>query len=64
MIEMYKREIVYDKPIYVGTSFLVLSKLYVMQCHYDTIQNNFEGKHNLLYSNTDSLVYSIQHDDI
>ena len=32
--------------------------------HYNTVSTNFEGKYNLLYSETDSLVYSIQHDDI
>ena len=64
MIEMYKKEIVYDKPIYVGTTFLDLSKLCMTDFHYKTIHNNFEGRYNLLYSDTDSVVYSIKHDDI
>ncbi|MFM7986784.1 MAG: hypothetical protein ACKPKO_46465, partial [Candidatus Fonsibacter sp.] len=38
--------------------------MYMMQFHYDTIQKNFEGQYNLIYSDTDSLVYSIQNVDI
>ena len=64
MIEMYKQEIVYDKPIYVGTGILDLSKLCMMEFHYDVIHENFKDKYNLIYSDTDSLVYSIQHHDI
>ncbi|MFM7980107.1 MAG: hypothetical protein ACKPKO_12405, partial [Candidatus Fonsibacter sp.] len=58
MVEMYKTEIVCDKPIYIGTSILDLSKLCMMDFHYNTINKNFKGKYNLLYSDTDSLVYS------
>ena len=54
MIEMYNTEIEYDKPIYVGTSILDLSKLHMMEFHYNTIQANFAGKYNLVYSDTDS----------
>jgi hypothetical protein len=64
MIEMYNTEIEYDKPIYVGTSILDLSKLHMMEFHYNTIQANFAGKYNLVYSDTDSLVYSLEHEDI
>ena len=64
LIEMYKQEIIYDKPIYVGTSILDLSKLHMMNFHYNVIHENFEGKYNLVYSDTDSLVYSIEHPDI
>jgi len=64
LIEMYKQEIIYDKPIYVGTSILDVSKLHMMKFHYNAIHKNFEGKYSLVYSDSDSLVYSIEHPDI
>jgi hypothetical protein len=64
LIETYKKVIIYDKPIYVGTSILDLSKLCMMDFHYNVIHENFENKYNLIYSDTDSLVYTIQHDDV
>ena len=36
----------------------------MMQFHYDVMPKNFEGRYNLIYSDTDSLVYNIQHDEI
>ena len=36
----------------------------MMEFHYNTIQANFAGKYNLVYSDTDSLVYSLEHEDI
>jgi hypothetical protein len=36
----------------------------MMDFHYNTIEHNFKNKYNVLYSDTDSLVYNIQHDDI
>jgi hypothetical protein len=64
LIEMYKKEVLYDKPLYVGTSVLDLSKLCMMDFHYNTIHKNFENNYNVIYSDTDSLVYRIEHDDI
>jgi len=64
LIEMFKKEVRYDKPIYVGSSILDLSKLWMMDFHYNTIQENFNNKYSLIYSDTDSLVYSIEHPDI
>ena len=61
---MYKTEIIYDKPMYVGTSVLDLSKLCMMEFHYNVIHKEFEGKYNLLYSDTDSLIYDIRDPDI
>ena len=44
--------------------FLDISKLTMMQFHYNVIHKNFENSYNLLYSDTDSLIYSINHEDI
>ena len=64
MIEMFKKEIVYDKPCDVGTSILDLSKLCMMEFHYGVVQKDFKENNNLIYSDTDSLVYSIKHPNI
>ncbi len=63
LIESYRKEIVYDKPIYAGTSILDLSKLHMMSFHYSGT-HKILSKYNLLYFDTDSLVYYIKHDDI
>ena len=64
LIEMFKNEIIYDKPIYVGTSILDLSKLHMMRFHYEVIHANFDNNYELIYSDTDSFVYNIKHPDI
>jgi hypothetical protein len=64
LIEMYKQEIIYDKPIYVGTSILDLSKLHMMNFHYGVIEKQFKGQYELLYGDTDSFIYLIHHPDI
>ena len=64
LIEMFKREVLYDKPSYVGTSIMDLSKLHMMKFHYEVIHNNFEGNYNLIFTDTDCLVYDIRHHDI
>ena len=45
LIESYKKSIEYDKPVYVGTCALDLSKLCMMQFHYDVVEKNFENKY-------------------
>ena len=64
MIEMYKEEIEYNKPVYVGTSILGLSKLCMMDFHNNVIQHHFPNKHNLCYTDTDSMKYLIEHEDV
>ena len=54
LIDMYTDKIVYDKPVYVGTTRLDLSKLHMMKFHYEVIHKRFKGNYNLLYSDTDS----------
>ena len=64
LIEMYKTEVILDKPIYVGTSILDISKVCMMDFHYNIIQKEFPGKHSLLYQDTDSFFYEIIHPDL
>jgi hypothetical protein len=64
MIEMYKNEVEYDKPCYVGTSVLDVSKLCMMRFHYNVIEKTFPGSYDLIYSDTDSFVYDIRCPDV
>ena len=64
LIEMYKTEIKYDKPLYVGASVLDLSKLCMMEFHYGVVEKEFKNKYELIYSDTDSMVYNFKHPDI
>ena len=64
LIETYKAEIIYDKPIYVGTFILDLSKLRMMDFHYNVIEEHYKGNYELIYSDTDSFVYNFKCDDI
>ena len=47
----------YDKLVYVGCSILDISKVRMMDFHFNTIHEHFEGNYDLLYSDTDSVVY-------
>ena len=40
-MQTYRKEIFYAKPIYVGTAILDLSKVCMMDFHYNIISNNF-----------------------
>jgi hypothetical protein len=64
LIETHKEKIVYDKPVYVGCAILDLSKLKMLEFHYEDIDKQFGNKAKLIYSDTDSFVYEIEHDDI
>lgn len=62
-VEMSKLKLVYDKPLYVGCSALDLSKLLMMNFHYDYMVEKYP-KCEVIYSDTDSLVYYVKTRDL
>ena len=63
-IKQVKKCVNLDKPIYVGLSVLDLSKLHMYKFHYDFIKVKYAEKATLLFTDTDSLTYHIETEDL
>lgn len=63
-VEMDQDKIFLNKPVYVGATILDLSKLIMLEYHYDYIIKRYGDKATLLFTDTDSLAYEIETDDI
>ena len=61
-IHEVKSVLTLDKPIYIGFSILDLRKLLMYEFHYNYIKRQFNA--NLLFKDTDSLVYEIETHDV
>lgn len=62
-VELQKKHIKFDKPIYVGFSVLEISKTRMYAFHYDFMKQEFskpEDELRLCYTDTDSLIYYIK----
>ena len=59
-IEMQKLQTKIDRPFYVGFAVLELSKLLMYRFHYDYIKTKYGDKAQLLFTDTDSLMYQIE----
>jgi len=63
-IEMCKLEMKFNKLIYVGMCILDISKICLYEFHHDYILPTYRKKCKIMYTDTDSLIYLIECDDV
>ena len=64
MFHMQKKKVLLDKPVYAGFTILELSKLYMVEFHYDKMVPLYGSNQEILCSDTDSFLYHIYTEDI
>ena len=63
-IEMRRQKTILNRPIPIGVAILDYSKYCMYNFHYNTMNPLYGNGIELLYTDTDSLIYSIETDDI
>lgn len=59
-IQLKREKVVLNKPIYIGFSVLELSKSHMYDFHYSVMKQFYKDKLTLCYTDTDSLLYSVE----
>ena len=62
-VHMLNTEVYFNKPVYVGQAILDLSKTLMFNFHYNYIRKKYHNKAELLFTDTDSLMYQIKTKD-
>lgn len=63
-VKMAKTHVMYNRPMIVGMCILDLSKTLMYDFHYNVIQKGYGNKAKLCFTDTDSLTYHIQTEDV
>ena len=63
-VKLLKPNVKMIKPMYIGMCVLDLSKMHMYNFHYNVIRERYGSKARLLFTDTDSLMYSIETLDV
>jgi hypothetical protein len=59
-----KEQVELNKPIFTGAAILDFSKMLMFRFHHDIAKAKYKDKAKLLFTDTDSLCYSIEFEDV
>ncbi|XP_020602241.1 uncharacterized protein LOC110041301 [Orbicella faveolata] len=63
-VHMKRRKLVFNKPVYCGMCILELSKTLMDDFHHDNVKPKYASRAKLIFTDTESLMYEIETEDV